>query len=132
MYSVDFSFCSPLRAQSYAEIVKLACGADISASFNRDDFEEIQARLLDEAISVLPSATKASTDARDVAITEALLRRRGLSLTVEAGEAGWGGVILFDGARSVRNDIASRMDRADEHLRTLAGRQVPRLRGDES
>jgi len=96
------------------------------------DFKEIQGRLLDEAIEAMPSATTVSVDPLDIEMVGHLLQERRLNVTVEPSEPGWGGMVLTDDGRTVRNDLASRLERADDHLRAIAASIVPELRGERT
>ncbi|MEA1904141.1 MAG: V-type ATP synthase subunit E [Actinomycetota bacterium] len=93
------------------------------------EYENVLASLLDEAIAVLPDATTVRVDPTDVAITERALTARGLELLIEPEESALGGVVVTAEGRAVDNSLQTRLDRADEHFRYIAGELIPDLRG---
>ena len=94
-----------------------------------EQYEEVLASLLDEAIAILPDATTVAVDPADVEMTTSLLSTRTLDAAIEERACPLGGVVLGRAGRSVDNTLLTRIDRADEHLRFLAGEMLPELRG---
>jgi vacuolar-type H+-ATPase subunit E/Vma4 len=92
-------------------------------------YEEVLGALLDEALGVLPEATAVRVDPMDVGLARRLLAARSLKISVETGDCALGGVVVSADGQAVDNRILSRLDRADEHLRHIAGDLVPALRG---
>lgn len=95
------------------------------------DYRDLLAILIVEAVAVLPEATTVMCDPVDIDVVEAIAEDRGFDVRVEARECPLGGVVVWAEGRSVDNTLASRLRRADEHLRFLAGELIPALRGDE-
>lgn len=93
------------------------------------EYEEVLAQLLDEAVAVLPIATTVRVDPTDEELIKGILATREYSLGVETHECEWGGILVSADGRAVHNDLRSRLDRADEHLRHIAGDLIPALRG---
>lgn len=93
------------------------------------DYAEILGLLLDEAMAVLPNADVIRVDPGDVDVVERLLGSRGLRLDIETEETPMGGMRLIAEGRDVDNTLATRLQRADTHLRYIAGELVPALRG---
>lgn len=85
--------------------------------------------LFDEAVAVLPDATVARVDPRDTATLRRLLEERDVAIEIEGSRNGWGGVELVADGRAVVNDLESRLDRADDHLRQIATEIIPALKG---
>lgn len=94
------------------------------------DYREVLADLLDEAMAVLPEATTVVVDPVDVDVVRTLVESRRLDVDVEPGECLLGGVVVVAEGCSVDNTLHSRLQRADEHLRFIAGELIPALRGD--
>jgi V/A-type H+-transporting ATPase subunit E len=92
-------------------------------------YEEILGSLLDEAMAALPDAGVINVDPEDLDLVEELLSSRGLHLDVEAESTPLGGLKLIADGRDVDNTLATRLRRADTHLRFIAGELVPGLRG---
>jgi vacuolar-type H+-ATPase subunit E/Vma4 len=93
------------------------------------EYEEILGSLLDEAMAVLPNAHAIRVDPGDIDLVRSLLGSRDLDLDIEADETPLGGLKLLAEGRDVDNTLATRLRRADTHLRYIAGELVPALRG---
>lgn len=93
------------------------------------EYPEVLSALFDEAISVLPTATVVRVDSADMETIERILSARDLDLRIESEEASLGGVGVFAERRAVDNYLRTRLERADEHLRYIAGELIPDLRG---
>lgn len=100
--------------------------ADLRA---RDGYEEVLGRLIDEAFAVLPDAAVAQVDPSDVELARRRIAALGSSARVEPAAVAWGGIVLSSDGRTVQNDLCSRLQRADYHLRFIAGDMFPPLRG---
>jgi vacuolar-type H+-ATPase subunit E/Vma4 len=81
---------------------------------SRPEYREILASLLAEGMAVLPEAKVAQV---------------GSTAQVEPGEVAGGGVVLAADGVIVHNDLTSRLERADQHLRYIAADLFPELRG---
>jgi vacuolar-type H+-ATPase subunit E/Vma4 len=92
-----------------------------------DAYPGIFARLLDEALGVIPRARRLSVDPADAELAQALLTDRGLHhIDVEPTTACAGGLDLStDHDRTVRNTFESRLERADGRLRRLVAARLP-------
>ncbi|MDH3298918.1 MAG: V-type ATP synthase subunit E [Acidimicrobiia bacterium] len=89
-------------------------------------YPTILARLLDEALSLLPDATRVDVDPADVELVESLLAERDRAgVEVTASSPRWGGLELrtADG-RVLHNTFESRLERADRLLRQLVAGQL--------
>lgn len=93
------------------------------------EYEEVLAGLLTEAMAVLPTANAVRVDPADLEMMEGILEARDLDLLIEPRESPLGGVAVTAEGRAVDNTLRSRLDRADEHLRFIAGAMIPDLRG---
>jgi V/A-type H+-transporting ATPase subunit E len=93
------------------------------------EYEEVFARLLDEAIAVLPEATAIRVDPADAELASRIVAAQDLDVLVEHEESPLGGVVVVAVGRAVDNNLRSRLDRADEHLRFTAGELIPGVRG---
>lgn len=96
------------------------------------DYERLLGSLLDEALATMPGATTIRVDRSDVAVMERVLATRNLDIEVEAGETPLGGLVLMAPGQTVDNTLATRLARADNHLRFVAGEIIPELRGGGS
>jgi vacuolar-type H+-ATPase subunit E/Vma4 len=92
-----------------------------------DAYPDVFARLLDEALSALPLATRATVDPADGKLASGLLVERGRDdIVVEPSLTSAGGLDVWsDGARTVRNTFESRLERADGRLRGLVAAHLP-------
>ena len=97
-----------------------------------DSYEELLGSLLDEAMAIMPEATTLRVDPDDVAVVARVLSSRSLDLEVETEETPLGGLVLTAPGRIVDNTLAARLNRADNHLRFVAGEIIPQLRGGGS
>jgi vacuolar-type H+-ATPase subunit E/Vma4 len=95
-------------------------------------YEGLMGSLLDEALATMPGATTLSVDSGDVAVMERVLASKNLDIEVEARETPLGGLVLMAPGRTVDNTLATRLARADNHLRFVAGEIIPELRGGGS
>lgn len=93
------------------------------------DYEGILAALLEEAIAAMPAIDEVRVDPRDVESMERIVADRGLDVAVVPEETPLGGVLAVADRRAVDNTLATRLERADEHLRYIAGELIPTLRG---
>lgn len=93
-----------------------------------DRYESLMASLLDEAIAALPEATVLRVDPADVAVMRRVLGSRDLQIETEGTELG--GLVVAAPGRTVDNRLATRLERAENHLRYLAGEIIPELRGE--
>lgn len=93
-----------------------------------DRYESLMASLLDEAIAALPEATVLRVDPADVAVMRRVLGSRDLQIETEWTELG--GLVVAAPGRTVDNRLATRLERAENHLRYLAGEIIPELRGE--
>ncbi len=78
---------------------------------------------------MLPLPDTVRVEPRDEALARELLSERGIDAPIEPLDGGWGGVEVEAEGTRVRNDLASRLERAEGHLRHLAGELHPPLRG---
>jgi V/A-type H+-transporting ATPase subunit E len=101
----------------------------VEALRSSPEYEKVLADLLDEALAVLPGVTVVRVDPTDVPMAERLLTDRDLEIHIEPEAFALGGVVVAAEGRSVDNSVRSRLDRADEHLRFIAGELAPGLRG---
>jgi vacuolar-type H+-ATPase subunit E/Vma4 len=87
----------------------------------------IFARLLDEALAVIPGAQRVSVDPADVELAHTLLAERQLPhIAVEPMLTCAGGLdVATDHDRTVRNTFESRLEQADGRLRRLVAAQLP-------
>lgn len=93
------------------------------------EYEDVLGSLLEEGMAVLPDARVIRVDPRDVDLVATLLASRGLDLDIEVNETPLGGLKLIAEGRDVDNTLATRLRRADTHLRYIAGELVSALRG---
>lgn len=93
------------------------------------DYEDVLGALLDEAMAVLPNPTGVRVDPEDTEVVQRILATRQLDLEIQPREASLGGVEIVGERRAVDNRLETRLERADEHLRFIAGELVPGLRG---
>lgn len=100
--------------------------AELRAS---SDYEEVLGALLDEAMAVLPGANCARADPKDMEVVRRVFSLRGLDLDVESQMASLGGLEIVADGRAVDNRLETRLERADDHLRFIAGELIPDLRG---
>lgn len=92
-------------------------------------YDDMLRRLIAEALGVVPDAQLAQVDESDVDAARHHLAEAGSSARVEAAPVPWGGVILTADGCVVHNDLESRLRRANQHLRFIAGDMLPALRG---
>lgn len=92
-----------------------------------DVYPSIFARLLDEALGVIPTAQRVSVDPADLELARAVLADRGLAgIAVEPTATCTGGIDLStDHDRTVRNTFESRLEQADGRLRRLVATRLP-------
>ncbi|MGD2101099.1 MAG: V-type ATP synthase subunit E [Acidimicrobiia bacterium] len=95
------------------------------------EYEAVLGKLLDEAVAVLPNAGVVAVDPADVELMQHILDARDLDLEIATRQAPLGGVTVRTERRGVDNMVATRLQRADEHLRYIAGELIPALRGSE-
>lgn len=100
----------------------------IEALRSSPEYREVLTTLFDEAIAVLPSPIAVRADPVDVEVVRAILAARDLDLEIEIEVTPLGGVLIVAEGRTVDNTLRSRLDRADEHLRYIAGDLIPGLR----
>lgn len=100
----------------------------IEALRSSSEYEDVLAALLDEALAVLPAATAVRVDPADVEIMVGVLAARNLDILIVPEEFPLGGVVVAGQGRIVDNKLRSRLDRADEHLRYVAGELISGLR----
>jgi V/A-type H+-transporting ATPase subunit E len=96
---------------------------------SRPEYREILASLLAEGMAVLPEAKVAQVGAEDVDLARDVLMEIGSTAQVEPGEVAGGGVVLAADGVIVHNDLTSRLERDDQHLRYIAADLFPELRG---
>lgn len=94
------------------------------------DYKPVLHSLIDEAMAVLPEATTVLADPTDIAVVEALVEERGLGIRIETRNCPMGGVVVVAEGRSVDNTLHSRLQRADQQLRFIAGELLPDMRGE--
>ncbi len=116
------------REQAY-RAAREGATRQIEALRSSSQYEKVLADLLDEALAVLPGATVVRVNPTDVATVERLLADKDLDIRIEPDALPLGGVVAAAEGRSVDNSLRSRLDRADEHLRYVAGELAPGLRG---
>jgi len=92
------------------------------------EYRAVLATLFDEAIAVLPSPAAVRVDPADVELVGAILAARDIDLAIEPEVAPLGGILVVAEGRTVDNTLRSRLERADEHLRYVAGELIPGLR----
>lgn len=96
----------------------------------REDYRDLLAALLDEALAALPGEdVVVRVDPRDRDLIALLLAelRPGAPIDVEAALDTWGGVEVAsaDGRIIVRNALETRLERADPYLRRLVAETIP-------
>lgn len=91
-------------------------------------YEATLGQLLDEALAVLPDPERVEVHPGDRDRIERILAARGLDPSIDTVEDVWGGVGLRSDGRIVRNDLETRLRRAEPHLRFIAGEVFPALR----
>lgn len=96
-----------------------------------DRYESLMASLFDEAIAALPEATVIRVDPGDAAVTRSVLVSRDLEFEIETEETALGGLVLAAPGRTVDNRLATRLERAENQLRYVAGEVIPELRGEQ-
>ena len=116
------------REQVFSDAVQ-AVTERVEGLRHSEQYGEVLASLLDEAIAILPDATTVSVDPADVEELTRLLSTRALDVVIEERACPLGGAVLSRAGRSVDNTLQTRIDRADEHLRFIAGEMLPELRG---
>lgn len=94
-------------------------------------YESLMASLLDEAVTALPEATVVRIDPADEEVTRRVLASRGVDLDVETQPTEMGGLVVAAPGRTVDNRLGTRLERAEEQLRYVAGEVIPELRGDQ-
>jgi V/A-type H+-transporting ATPase subunit E len=93
-----------------------------------EEYDDILERLLDEALAVLPDPERVEVHPADRERIERILAERGLAPSIDTTEDVWGGVGIRTDGRIVRNDLETRLRRAEPHLRFIAGEVFPSLR----
>lgn len=96
------------------------------------DYGTLMGSLLDEAVATLPGATTVRVDPADEGLVRDLLASRRLEMELKIEETPKGGLVLVAPGRTVDNRLATRLGRADTHLRFIAGEIIPGLRGGSS
>jgi vacuolar-type H+-ATPase subunit E/Vma4 len=95
-----------------------------------DRYPDLLGSLFDEAVATMPDARTVRVDHRDSQLVEQILAERHLDTEVEMDNIPLGGVVLVAPRRTVDNRIETRLQRAESHLRFVAGHIIPALRGD--
>lgn len=95
-------------------------------------YRELLESLLDEAMNTMPGAATLQVDPADADVMEKVLASRQLDVEVTTAETRLGGLILMAPGRTVDNTLATRLARADNHLRFVAGEIIPELRAGGS
>lgn len=98
---------------------------------DRTEYRDVLGRLLEEALAVAPDTKTVWVGEADVDLARDLLDAIGSRGEVKPGEVAWGGVVLTADGQTVYNDLSSRLERADDHLRYIAADIFPELRGVE-
>lgn len=109
-----------------------AVTARLAAARTSDGYEQLMGSLLDEAMATMPGATIIRVDPDDLAVMKRVLATRDLDVEVETTDTPLGGLVLMAPGRTVDNTLATRLARADNHLRFVAGEIIPELRGGGS
>lgn len=94
-----------------------------------DRYHQLLGSLLDEAMATMPGATTLEIDPSDRVVVDGVISTRNLDITIETEEMPLGGLVLRAPGRTVDNTLATRLSRADNHLRFVAGEMIPELRG---
>lgn len=92
-------------------------------------YPELLGSLLDEAVATMPDARTILVDSGDSQLAERMLIDRRLDTTVETGDIPLGGLMLAAPGKTIDNRLATRLERAESHLRFVAGQIIPELRG---
>jgi vacuolar-type H+-ATPase subunit E/Vma4 len=95
------------------------------------DYQKVLGSLLTEALAVLPDAKVARVAEADVDLARDLLDGIRSEVHIEPADVPWGGVALVADGLAVHNDLATRLERADRHLRFIAADIFPHLKGGE-
>ncbi len=92
-----------------------------------DEYPLIFARLLEEALRVIPHPQRVSIDPADLELARAMLAERDLAdIAVEPTTTCAGGLdVSTDHDRTVRNTFESRLEQADGRLRRLVVARLP-------
>lgn len=104
----------------------------VRALREREDYPDLLAGLLDEALAALPGeGAVVRIDPRDRELIAGLLAKTkpGAPLDVEVALDTWGGVEVAsaDGRIIVRNTLETRLERADPYLRRLVAETIPAM-----
>lgn len=94
-----------------------------------DRYHQLLGSLLDEAMATMPGATTLEIDPSDRVVVDGVISTRNLDITIQTEEMPLGGLVLRAPGRTVDNTLATRLSRADNHLRFVAGEMIPELRG---
>lgn len=116
------------REQVYARAIA-GVTRRLSAIRASAEYEPLMASLLEEAVAALPGATSVRVDPDDAEVMRRVLESKGVSLGVETEPTPLGGLVLVAPGTMVDNRLATRLERADDQLRFVAGDVIPELRG---
>lgn len=97
-----------------------------------EGYTELLRRLIEEGLAVLPDATEVHVRGDDLQSARDLLASLQSGAETVGADVPWGGAVLTAEGRTVRNDLESRFEKADHHLRFIAGDLFPALRGGRS
>lgn len=97
-----------------------------------DRYEDLMGSLLHEAMAAMPRATTVKVDPDDAAVTSRVLAAKSLDIGIELVDTPLGGLVLAAPGQTVDNTLNTRLARADQHLRFVAGEILPELRGGET
>lgn len=115
------------REEVFARVIGKV--SEVLRSLSDDEaYEAILGQLLDEALAVLPDPEHVEVHPGDRDRIERILAARGLDPSIDTVEDVWGGVGIRSDGRIVRNDLETRLRRAEPHLRFIAGEVFPALR----
>ncbi len=123
---------SRARRAAREEVFALAIEkvSDVLRGLHTDPrYDAVLERLFDEAAAALPDPGAVVVHVRDRGRIEKILQDRGLDIPIQVTEDQWGGVVIHSDGRVVRNDLETRLRKAEPHLRFIAGELVPSLRG---
>lgn len=119
------------REDLYSRAIE-AVAARLADERSADSYGESLGSLLDEALRAMPDATTVRVDPADSSVVEEIVRSMDLEIEIELEETPLGGLVLSGPGRTVDNTLATRLARADNRLRLIAGEIIPELRGGGS
>jgi vacuolar-type H+-ATPase subunit E/Vma4 len=122
------------REELYAEAQR-ETAARLAGIRAGPDYRAVLDRLIDESRAVLGAGTVIRVDSADAALVTDLMAGRGDGdrIRVDPSLETAGGIELWaDDGRRVTNTLEARLEKAEPHLRSLAGQLVPELRSTPS